>query len=83
MLKDAARVSVLHSSALDYLVKLANERYAVLAQWPDFTAAVGAGPRGGRGGASTGWDWRCRVEAEVGNGGGGGLKGLERGLGRG
>ena len=40
-LKDVARISVLHSSMLDYLVKLANERYQVLASWPDFTAAYG------------------------------------------
>lgn len=39
-LQDVARVSVLHSSFLDYLLRLANERYAVLAQWPDFTTAV-------------------------------------------
>jgi len=35
-----ARVSVLHSSILDYMVKLANERYDILASWPDFTTAV-------------------------------------------
>lgn len=40
-LQDAARISVLHSSVLDYLVKLANERYNVLASWPDFTTAYG------------------------------------------
>ena len=39
--QDVARVSVLHSSFMDYLVKLSAERYAVLARWPDFTAAVG------------------------------------------
>lgn len=37
---EVARVSTLHSSVLDYLVKLSNERYAVLASWPDFTTAV-------------------------------------------
>lgn len=40
-LHEVARVSVLHSSVLDYLVKLANERYNVLASWPDFTTAFG------------------------------------------
>ncbi|KAJ9517551.1 hypothetical protein QJQ45_024963, partial [Haematococcus lacustris] len=40
-LKDVARVSVLHSSIVDYLLQLTAERYAVLAQWPDFTTAVG------------------------------------------
>ena len=39
-LHEVARVSVLHSSILDYLVKLANERYNILASWPDFTTAV-------------------------------------------
>lgn len=39
-LADAARVSVAHSSYVDYLLRLAAERYAVLAQWPDFTSAV-------------------------------------------
>ena len=39
-LVEVARVSTLHSSVLDYLVKLSNERYAVLASWPDFTTAV-------------------------------------------
>ena len=27
---------------MDYMVKLSNERYNVLASWPDFTAAVSA-----------------------------------------
>lgn len=40
VLKDAARVSVAHASFVDYLLQLAAERYAVLAQWPDFTTAV-------------------------------------------
>eukprot|EP00798_Chlamydomonas_sp_ICE-L_P021167 gene21167-28063_t len=40
-LVDAARISVLHSSVMDYLVKLSNDRYNVLASWPDFTAAYG------------------------------------------
>lgn len=40
-LHEVARVSVLHSSILDYLVKLSNERYNVLASWPDFTTAYG------------------------------------------
>lgn len=39
-LKEVARISVLHSSVLDYLVKLVNERYQVLASFPDFTSAV-------------------------------------------
>ncbi len=39
-LYEVARVSTLHSSILDYLVKLSNERYNVLASWPDFTVAV-------------------------------------------
>ena len=39
-LHEVPRVSVLHSSVLDYLVKLANERYNILASWPDFTTAV-------------------------------------------
>jgi hypothetical protein len=39
-LHEVARVSVLHSSILDYMVKLANERYDILASWPDFTTAV-------------------------------------------
>mmetsp|Transcript_22918 Transcript_22918/g.68126 ORF Transcript_22918/g.68126 Transcript_22918/m.68126 type:complete len:206 (-) Transcript_22918:373-990(-) len=41
VLHEVARISVLHSSILDYLVKLANERYNVLASWPDFTTAYG------------------------------------------
>ncbi|KAG1663733.1 hypothetical protein FOA52_006102 [Chlamydomonas sp. UWO 241] len=40
-LYDVARVSVLHSSILDHLVTLSNERYNVLASWPDFTTAFG------------------------------------------
>lgn len=51
-LVEVARVSTLHSSVLDYLVKLSNERYAVLASWPDFTTAVSVvecGLVGGRG----------------------------------
>lgn len=40
-LVDVARVSVLHASFMDYLLRLAAERYAVLAKWPDFTSAVG------------------------------------------
>lgn len=40
-LHEVARVSVLHSSILDYLVKLSNDRYNVLASWPDFTTAYG------------------------------------------
>lgn len=40
-LAEAARVSVAHSSFVDYLLRLSAERYAVLAQWPDFTSAYG------------------------------------------
>jgi hypothetical protein len=40
-LHEVARVNVLHSSILDYLVKLANERYNILASWPDFTTVYG------------------------------------------
>jgi hypothetical protein len=39
-LQDVTRVSVLHASFMDYLLQLANERYQVLAQWPDFTTLV-------------------------------------------
>lgn len=40
-LVDVARVSVLHASFMDYLVQLANDRYQILASWPDFTTAYG------------------------------------------
>lgn len=33
-------VSVLHSSLMDYLLRLSHERYSVLASWPDFTKMV-------------------------------------------
>lgn len=41
-LADAARVSVLHSSLQECLLRLAHERYSLLAQWPDFTKLYGA-----------------------------------------
>lgn len=40
-LVDAARVSVLHASLTDYLLRLSHERYNVLAQYPDFTTMYG------------------------------------------
>eukprot|EP00877_Chromochloris_zofingiensis_P011270 jgi/Chrzof1/6397/Cz18g09050.t1 len=40
-LVDTARVSVLHSSFVEAIVRLLNERYALLAQWPDFTKMYG------------------------------------------
>jgi hypothetical protein len=39
-MQDVSRISVLHSSFMDYLVKLTAERYQVLGQFPDFTTAV-------------------------------------------
>jgi len=40
-LAELARISTLHSSFVDYLLRLAAERYQVLAQWPDFSTAYG------------------------------------------
>lgn len=40
-LYEASRVSVLHASFMEYLLRLANERYNLLAQWPDFTTMMG------------------------------------------
>uniref|UniRef100_A0A383VZS9 Uncharacterized protein n=1 Tax=Tetradesmus obliquus TaxID=3088 RepID=A0A383VZS9_TETOB len=40
-LYDAARVSVLHASMMEYLLRLAHARYSLLAQWPDFTTMMG------------------------------------------
>lgn len=40
-LAEVARVSVLHSSLMDYLLRLSHERYSVLANWPDFTKVYG------------------------------------------
>lgn len=40
-LYETARVSVLHASFMDYLLRLANERYNLLSQWPDFTTMMG------------------------------------------
>jgi hypothetical protein len=40
-LYEASRVSVLHASFMEYLLHLANERYNLLAQWPDFTKMMG------------------------------------------
>jgi hypothetical protein len=40
-LYEASRVSVLHASFMEYLLRLANERYNLLAQWPDFTKMMG------------------------------------------
>jgi len=40
-LYEAARVSVLHASFMEYLLTLANERYNILAQWPDFSTMFG------------------------------------------
>lgn len=40
-LYDTARVSVLHSSFMEYLLTLSHERYTILAQWPDFTKMYG------------------------------------------
>jgi len=34
-------VSVLHASFMEYLLRLANERYNLLAQWPDFSTMFG------------------------------------------
>ena len=60
-LHEVARVSVLHSSILDYLVKLANERYNILASWPDFTTAVSNTHEGTVWGVDQTWadGWRC------------------------
>jgi hypothetical protein len=41
MLYEAARVSVLHASMMEYLLRLAHARYSLLAQWPDFTTMMG------------------------------------------
>jgi hypothetical protein len=38
-LYETPRVSVLHASLQDHLLRLAHERYNALAQWPDFSAA--------------------------------------------
>eukprot|EP00775_Hariotina_reticulata_P008193 gene8193-8384_t len=40
-LYEASRVSVLHASFMEYLLRLANERYNLLAQWPDFSTMFG------------------------------------------
>jgi hypothetical protein len=40
-LYEAARVSVLHASMMEYLLRLAHARYSLLAQWPDFTTMMG------------------------------------------
>lgn len=37
----APRVSVLHASFMEHLLALAHERYAILAQWPDFSTMFG------------------------------------------
>jgi len=34
-------VSVLHASFMEHLLSLANERYNILAQWPDFSTMFG------------------------------------------
>lgn len=38
-LHDTPRVSVLHASLMEHLLRLAHERYSLLAQWPDFASA--------------------------------------------
>jgi hypothetical protein len=38
VLYDAARISVAHSSFMEYLLRLSHERYSLLAQWPDFSS---------------------------------------------
>jgi hypothetical protein len=38
VLYDAARISVAHSSFMEYLLRLSHERYSLLAQWPEFSA---------------------------------------------
>lgn len=38
VLYDVARVSVAHSSFMEYLLRLSHERYSLLAQWPDFSS---------------------------------------------
>ena len=40
-LHDTPRVSVLHASLMQYLLRLAHERYQILAAWPDFTQMYG------------------------------------------
>lgn len=40
-LYDVSRVSVLHASLMEYLLRLAHERYSILSQWPDFTKVYG------------------------------------------
>lgn len=40
-LHDVARISVLHSSLMEYLLRLAHERYSILAQFPDFSTMFG------------------------------------------
>lgn len=40
-LYEAARVSVLHASFMEYLLTLAHDRYNILAQWPDFSTMFG------------------------------------------
>lgn len=40
-LYEASRVSVLHASFMEHLLRLAHERYSLLAQWPDFTTMMG------------------------------------------
>lgn len=39
-LYDTPRVSVLHASFMEHLLRLAHQRYSLLAQWPDFSAAL-------------------------------------------
>ena len=38
-LYETPRVSVLHASLMEHLLRLAHERYGLLSQWPDFAAA--------------------------------------------
>ncbi|GBG00352.1 hypothetical protein Rsub_13084 [Raphidocelis subcapitata] len=38
-LYDTPRISVLHASFMEHLLRLAHERYSLLAQWPDFGVA--------------------------------------------
>lgn len=40
-LVDVARVSVLHSSLMEYLLSLSHERFEVLSKFPDFTTMYG------------------------------------------
>lgn len=40
-LYDTPRVSVLHASFMEHLLRLVHERYSLLAQWPDFSMAFG------------------------------------------